>query len=61
MKSSLSFALLTISLFSFHTLPVKAVNISLKVDNKAKDSTKIIDDGQWCVRIPKMGLFCWDL
>ena len=42
MKSSLSFALLTISLFSLNTLPVKAVNISLKVDDKAEDSAKII-------------------
>jgi len=61
MKSSLSFALLTISIFSNNNLSAKAVNVSPRENVKSKNNASIIDDGQWCVRIPKMGVFCWDL
>lgn len=60
MKCSLSFTLLTINFFILSILPVTAANVSIRVNDEAK-KTKLIEDGQWCVRIPVMGLFCWDL
>ncbi len=55
MKKQLSFALLTVSIFSLNVLPAKAINT---IDLKISDAQA---NAQWCVEIPYMGVFCWDL
>ena len=70
MKKYLSFTLLTASFLSLNILPVTAIeniqitNINLEKTEEEKiggRDYKAIADGQWCVRIPAMGIFCWDL
>lgn len=71
MHKHLSFALLTISIFGLNALPTIAVESTYNTkDNLEKLSDReentdrdyqTIADGQWCVRIPAMGIFCWDL
>ena len=67
MKQQLSFALLTISIFSLNLLPTKAVNAhsSQTVTNSTESGESINDkytfftDGEWCVEVPWMGFICW--
>ena len=70
MKNHLSFTLLTISILSLNILPVAAVESTSRTNNIVKTTNRLetedrdnqtIADGQWCVRIPAMGIFCWDL
>ena len=72
MKKHLSFALLTVNILGLNTLPVTAVESTSSIssiNNSKKTATEeaterdyqAIADGQWCVRIPAMGIFCWDL
>lgn len=62
MKKRLSFVLLTLSIFSLNISSVKALNLTqtIEITTEKKDSN-VINDGKWCVAIPYMGLFCWDL
>ncbi len=61
MKKQLSFALLTVSIFSLNVLPAKAIDtIDLKISD-AQAKSIAIANAQWCVEIPYMGVFCWDL
>lgn len=63
MKKQLSCALLTISIFSLNILPAKAEisNIdNIKSINNQSDFT-VMRNGQLCVEIPWMGLWCWYL
>ncbi len=61
MKKQLSFALLTVSIFSLNILPAKAVDTNNIEITDVQAESKVISDGQWCVELPFMGLFCWDL
>jgi hypothetical protein len=58
MKKQLSASLLAISIFGLNVLPATAAT---NKDNQTKSSSTAIANGQWCVEIPWMGLFCWDL
>ena len=68
MKKQLSFALLTISIFSINILPGQA---STKVISSSTErvvvqgkeaSIKDNDKGnEWCAELPWMGLLCWGL
>lgn len=60
MKKYLSFALLTISIFSLNILPAKAATKNSK-STKAHDHSHVISGGQWCLALPWLGLFCLDL
>ena len=61
MRKQLSFALITVSIFSLNVLPAKAFGtINLKNHNAQAKFTEVAN-GQWCVEIPYMGVFCWDL
>lgn len=70
MKKHLSFTLLTASILGLQILPVTAVESKSHITSNLVTTTKektrdrdyqAIYDGQWCVRIPAMGIFCWDL
>ncbi|WP_319421068.1 hypothetical protein [Pleurocapsa sp. FMAR1] len=61
MKKQLSFALLTVSIFSLNILPVKAIGIADLEISDAQAEFGALANGQWCVEIPYMGVFCWDL
>ena len=60
MKKQLSCALLTISIFSLNILPAKAEISNIESINNQSDST-VMRNGQLCVEIPWMGLWCWYL
>ncbi len=61
MKKQLSFALLSVSIFSLNILPAKAIDTNdLEISNVQAESNAIAN-AQWCVEIPYMGVFCWDL
>ncbi len=60
MKKQLSCALLTISIFSLNILPAKAEITNIESINNQNDS-KVMRNGQLCVEIPWMGLWCWYL
>jgi hypothetical protein len=57
MKKQLSSTLLAISIFGLNILPATAATTQ---DSQLKSSSAIAN-GQWCVEIPWMGVFCWDL
>ena len=60
MKKHLSLALLTLSIFSINLLPARAT--SEKLENSSETSESVVyGGGQWCVQVPWMGIFCWDL
>lgn len=56
MKQQLSLVLLTLSIFSINLLPAQAAT-----KNRENSKSVIFGDGQWCVQVPSMGIFCWDL
>ena len=60
MKKQLSLALLTLSIFSFNFLPAQAATDNLE-NNSENSKSAIFGSGQWCVQVPWMGIFCWDL
>jgi len=69
MKKNLFFTFLTVSILSLNVLPIMAVeSVSINSNLETLDTKESTDsdysaiaDGQWCVRIPAMGIFCWDL
>lgn len=61
MKKQLSFVLLTISVFSLNTLPARTAITENLESAQSQNEFPVIGYGQWCVQLPWMGLFCWDL
>lgn len=61
MKKQLSLTLLTLSIFSLNFLPAQAATKKSQSDRTPSTENAILDDGQWCVEVPWMGFFCWDL
>ena len=60
MKKQLSLTLLTLSIFSLNIVPTKAATENPKNSATSTESA-VLNNGQWCVELPWMGLFCWDL
>lgn len=60
MKKQLSFALLTLSIVSLNILPAQAADKKTSA-NPLQNSSKVASENQWCVQVPWMGFFCWDL
>ncbi len=68
MKKQLSFALLTLSIFSINILPGQASTqiISSSTESDVlQDEQTIADDNEkgneWCAELPWMGVLCWSL
>ena len=66
MKQKLSVTVLALSIFNCNILPVQADTSSLEsIDNlesiDVQSEATVMGDGQWCVEIPWMGLWCWYL
>jgi hypothetical protein len=63
MKKQLSFALLIFSIFSLNMLPGQAATSNLESEQLETNQNEatLVADVQWCVELPWMGLFCWDL
>lgn len=63
MKKQLSLAILTLSILGLNILPGQAT-ISIVESERLEenqDEAILVGDDQWCVELPWMGLFCWDL
>ena len=65
MKKQLSFALLTINLFTFNILPAKAVNtrssnlIDYTEYKRSSESVFLIDGSNWCITAPWLFSVCF--
>ncbi|BAZ44660.1 hypothetical protein NIES4102_16720 [Chondrocystis sp. NIES-4102] len=53
MKKQLSSSLLALSLFGFNLLPATASTNTINPNATASN--------EWCIEIPWMGIFCWEL
>lgn len=68
MKKQLSFALLTLSIFSINILPGQASTMIIRSSTESvvlqDEQATIKDDdkgNKWCAELPWMGLLCWGL
>lgn len=63
MKKQLSLAILTLSILGLNILPGQATISSVESEplEENQDEATLVGDAQWCVELPWMGLFCWDL
>ncbi|MCC0175383.1 hypothetical protein I4641_00110 [Waterburya agarophytonicola K14] len=61
MKKHLSLALLTLNILTLNILPGQAATNSVESDAASEISeSTVVTDGNWCVQLPWMGIFCYD-